>query len=267
MELGLKGRTAVITGGSMGIGKAAAKGLALEGVNVVLLARGQEALDSAADEIRSESGVEVLTISTDVTATEAVNAAAAAVQDRFEAVNILVCSHGHRMRRMDRQILWEDEDWQGDLEAKMMGFLRVIRAFLGPFAKDGTGRIINVSGVAGTMVFHNALTHGFNNAAMIHVSRYLARDLAGDNINVNVVAPGLAATEWRHGWASTMAENKGVTKEEFLDAYCEQMGIIAGRWGYLDEIADLIVFLASDRAKYINGEVVMIDGGMNINPR
>src|SRR2546421_8061723 len=141
MELGLKGRTAVITGGSTGMGKAAARGLAAEGVNLVLLARGQENLDKAAREITGESNVEVLTIPTNMRDVNSVNAASAAAASRFGTIHILICTAGNRMRRPDRQILWEDEDWLDDINVKLVGMLRAIRAFLPHFATDGSGRI------------------------------------------------------------------------------------------------------------------------------
>jgi 3-oxoacyl-[acyl-carrier protein] reductase len=267
MDLDLKGRTAVITGGSAGIGKAIAKGLAAEGANLVLIARTQETLDQVAEEIRTESGVEVLARSTDITDTDSVNATAAAAAGKFGTIHILVNNAGHRMRRLDRQILWEDEDWRADIEAKTIGMLRVIRAFIPHLATDGTGRIINISGMAAKSVWETAMTHGLNNAAMSHATGYLARDLAGDQITVNTIVPGLISTEWRHGWANMMAEKQGKSKDEFLADYCQRFGILAGRWGSPEEVADLAVFVASDRGKYINGAQLVIDGGMNVNPR
>ena len=267
MDLNLSGRNAVITGGSMGIGKAIARGLAAEGVNVVLLARNQENLDQAAEEISTESNVEVLALSADITDSELVNAAAETVVQKLGTVHILVNNAGHRMRRFDRQIMWDDADWQADIDAKTVGMLRIMRAFVPHMATDGSGRIINISGVAATMVYETAMTHGINNAAMNHMTGYLARDLAGNQITVNAIIPGLVATEWRQDWAGMMAEKQGITKEEFLDAYCQQKGILAGRWASLEEIADLAVFVASDRGKYINGAQLLIDGGMNVNPR
>lgn len=267
MDLNLKGRTAVVTGGSAGIGKAIAKGLAAEGVNLVLIARNQENLDQAAAEIRNKRGVEVMAQPADITNSESVNAAATAAAEKFGPINILVNSAGHRMRRFDRQILWDDKDWQADIEAKTVGFLRVIRAFVPHLATDGTGRIINVSGMAAKIVWETAMTHGLNNAAVSHLTGYLARDLAGDQITVNAVVPGLISTEWRHGWANMMAEKQGKSKDEFLADYCQRFGILAGRWGSPEEVADLVVFVASDRGKYINGAQLVIDGGLNVNPR
>ncbi len=267
MELGLNGRTAVITGGSMGIGKAISRGLASEGVNLVLLARGRENLDRAAREISSENRVDVLAIPTNMTDADSVNAAAAATAERFGTIHILVNTAGNRMRRLDRQILWNDDEWLDDVNVKTIGMLRAIRAFLPHFARDGSGRIINIGGSAGMMDWEGAMTHGLNNAAMMHVSTYLARDLARDQITVNTIVPGLVATEWRQTWADTKAEQLGKSREAFLADYCQQKGILAGRWVEMDEIADLAVFLASDRGKYINGTRVVIDGGLSINAR
>lgn len=267
MELGLRGRTAVIAGGSMGIGKAAARGLAAEGVNLVLLARGQENLDKAASEIASDNAVEILTLPADMKDARSVDAAAAAAAERFGAIHILINTAGNRMRRPGRQILWDDEDWQDDVNSKTIAMLRGIRAFLPHFAKDGSGRIINIAGSAGIIEWEGALTHGINNSAMMHATTYLARDLAADHITVNTVVPGLVATEWREGWADMRAGQQGQTRDAFLAAYCQKMGILAGRWAGMDEIADAVVFLASDRARYITGTRLVVDGGISVNAR
>ena len=174
LELGLAGRTALITGGSKGIGRAIARGLARQGVNVVLLARGQELLEKTADEIRKESGVKVLATAADITKADQVDASAATVKETFGTVHIVVNNAGGPMRRMDRQILWPDSDWIADLDNKILGALRVTRAFLPLMPGDGTGRIINISGTASTIVWAPALTHGLNNAAMNQATGYLA---------------------------------------------------------------------------------------------
>jgi NAD(P)-dependent dehydrogenase (short-subunit alcohol dehydrogenase family) len=267
MELGLAGRTALITGGSKGIGRAIARGLAKQGVNVVLLARGQELLDKTADEIRKESGVNVLATAADITKAEQVDASAAAVKDSLGAVHIVVNNAGGPMRRMDRQILWPDSDWIADLDNKILGALRVTRAFLPLMPSDGTGRIINISGTASTIVWAPALTHGLNNAAMNQATGYLATDLANQQITVNTVIPGLVGTEGREVWAENMAKQQNVTKDAFVSSFCKRMGILAGRWATMDEVADTVVFLASDRARYFNGSKIILDGGLNVNAR
>lgn len=267
MDLGLKGRVAAIMGGSAGIGKAIAAGLAAEGANLVLMARDPDNLKGAAKEITDQWPVEVLTQPADNTKADTVDAAAAAAAERFGTVNILVNNAGHRMRRMDRQILWDDEDWLSDIDAKTIGMLRAVRAFLPHMATDGSGRIINIGGMAGWIVWESAMTHGLNNAAMEHVGHYLARDLADSRITVNTVVPGFVGVEWRRDLAKVIAEKNNVTVEEYLDGYAKGKGILAGRWGEPEEVADVAVFLASARAAYINGTSIVIDGGISVNAR
>jgi NAD(P)-dependent dehydrogenase (short-subunit alcohol dehydrogenase family) len=267
MELGLKARVAVISGGSRGIGKAIACGLAAEGAGVILLARGREQLERAADEIREKHGVRVLPITADVTSATSIQQAAERTKAEHGAVNIVVNNAGGPMRRMDRQILWPDTDWTDDLNLKIIGALRVTQAFLPLIPGDGTGRIINISGSASVAVWAPALTHALNNAAMNQATGYLAHDLAAQRITVNTVVPGLVGTEGRDAWAQTMATQQGVTKPEFLSSFCKRMGIISGRWAEMSEVADAVTFLASDRARYFNGSRVVLDGGLSVNVR
>lgn len=267
MELGLKGRTAAITGGSKGIGRAIARGLAAEGVNLVLIARGKDQLEQTAAAIRQDTGVKVLAVSADITKTDQIDASAAAAKDAFGAVHIVVNNAGGPMRRMDRQILWPDSDWIADLDNKILGALRVTRAFLPLIPSDGSGRIINISGTASTIVWAPALTHGLNNAAMNQATGYLALDLASQHITVNTVVPGLVGTEGRDLWAENMAKQQNVTKDEFVAGFCKRMGILAGRWATMEEVADTVVFVASDRARYFNGAKIILDGGLNVNAR
>jgi 3-oxoacyl-[acyl-carrier protein] reductase len=267
MELGLTGRVAVITGASKGIGKAIARGLAAEGVNVALLARGKDLLEQTAAQIREASSVQVLALPTDMTDAAQVDAAAAAVADHFGTLHILVNNVGRPPRRQDRQITWSDDEWLEEIDLKTLSMLRAVRAFAPRIAHDGTGRIINISGVAGTSVWAPALTLGSTNAAMNQATGYLAHDLAEAKITVNAVVPGPIATEWRAAWVAAMAQQQGQTPTEFLAAFCRQKGILAGRLAEMDEISDAVVFLASDRARYINGAKIVIDGGFSVNAR
>jgi 3-oxoacyl-[acyl-carrier protein] reductase len=267
MDLRLKGRVAVVTGASKGIGRAIAKGLAQEGVNVVMIARTKETLDQAADEIHHEQGVKTLAVQADVRNADQVKAAADAAKAEFGTVHIVVNNAGSGIRRMDRQINWPDSDWMDDLNLKLLGMLRVTQSFLPVMPRDWTGRVINISGIAGISAFIGALTHGLNNSAMNQATSYLARDLAVEKITVNTVVPGLIATEWRHGWAENMAKQQGKSKEQFLEDICRAWGIVHGRWATMEELADLTTFLASDRAQYLNGARIAFDGGYSINPR
>jgi 3-oxoacyl-[acyl-carrier protein] reductase len=267
MDLRLKGRAAVVTGASKGIGKAIARGLADEGVNLVMLARTKEAIEQAADEIGRATGVQALPVQADVRNIDQVRAAAEAAKAKFGTVHIVVNNAGSGIRRQDRQINWTDAEWLDDLNLKLIGMLRVTQSFLPIMPRDWTGRVINISGIAGISAFIGALTHGLNNSAMNHSTSYLARDLAQEKITVNTVVPGLIATEWRHGWAENMGKQQGKSKEQFVEDICKAWGIVQGRWGTMEELADLVTFLASDRAVYINGARIAFDGGYAINPR
>jgi NAD(P)-dependent dehydrogenase (short-subunit alcohol dehydrogenase family) len=267
MELGLKGRVAAISGGSKGIGRAIARGLAAEGVNLVLMARGKEQLESSARAIAAEFGVEVLAAPADITLGDTVTAAAASAKGKFGTVHIVVNNAGGPIRRMDRQILWPDTDWVDDLNLKIVGALRVTQAFLPLMPSDGTGRVINISGVASMTVWMPALMHGINNSSMNQATSYLAQDLAAQKITVNAIVPGLVGTEGREVWAENMAKQQNVTKEEFVAGFCKRMGIAAGRWADMREVADAAVFLASDRAQYFTGSKLVLDGGLTINAR
>ena len=194
-------------------------------------------------------------------------AAADATKEQFPSVHILVNNAGGPIRRMYRQITWPDSDWIDDVNLKTMGMLRMIQAFLPQMARDGSGRVINISGVAGTSVWMPALTHGLNNSAMNHATSYLAQDLAAEQITVNAVSPGLVGTEGRQVWAENMAKQQGKTKDEFIADFCKRMGILAGRWAEMHEVASAVVYLASDPARYITGSRLFIDGGFSVNAR
>jgi NAD(P)-dependent dehydrogenase (short-subunit alcohol dehydrogenase family) len=267
MNLGLKGRAALVTGASKGIGKAIALGLAEEGVRVALLARTETDLQAAANEIRAATGTTVLALPTDIRDAAAVASSVNRAHAELGPLHILVNNAGGPIKRPERQIQWPDSDWRDDVDTKTLGMLRVTQSMIPCMPTDGTGRIINISGIAGSSVLSSALTHGLNNAAMNHVTSYLAADLAAARITVNSIIPGLIATEWRESWAERAGGQRQLSKQQFLDQTCRDWGIIAGRWGTPREVADAVVFIASDRAAYINGAKLTVDGGYSLNVR
>jgi len=267
MELNLDGRTALVTGASKGLGKGIARALAAEGVNLVLLARGTADLERAARDIADEFGVRTLPVSADVKSTEAVRHACEQARSHYGNVHIVINNAGAAIQRRDREILWDDNDWLSQIEIKNLGALRVIREFLPLVPTDGTGRVINITGASGVMTWNPALTYGMNNAALIHMTSYLAADLASHNINVNAVVPGLVGTEWRTEWAQTMARNAGQDVHEWLREFCLAKGILSGRWAQVEEIGNIVAYLASDLARYINGARIAVDGGLTVNSR
>src|ERR1700733_8539715 len=170
MDLGLKGRAALITGASKGIGKAIALGLAAEGVRVALLARTDAVLQAAANEIRGATGTTVLALPTDIRDASAVLTSVERARAELGPLHILVNNAGGPIKRPERQIQWTDAEWRDDIDTKTLGMLRVTQAMIPHMPTDGTGRIINISGVAGSRVLASAPTHGLKNAAMNQVT-------------------------------------------------------------------------------------------------
>jgi 3-oxoacyl-[acyl-carrier protein] reductase len=269
MKTGLKGRAAVVSGGSKGIGKAIARALAAEGVNVALLARTAADVERAAAEIAEEFGVQAHGVACDITDPESVKAAAAAISAKsgFATLHILVNNAAGPITRMDRQIEWPDQEWENAVDVKMLGALRIVREFKAFLPTDGTGRIINVAGASGIAVWSPALIHGINNAGLIYATGFLAADMAPSKVTVNAIVPGLVGTEFRQEWATGLGKQAGTTAEQAVGNICKQKGILFGRWAELEEVGDLAVFLASDRASYITGAKIPIDGGFSVNSR
>jgi NAD(P)-dependent dehydrogenase (short-subunit alcohol dehydrogenase family) len=206
-------------------------------------------------------------VPTDLREMASVQASVDAARAEFGTVHVLVNNAGGPIKRQERQITWPDSDWVDDVNTKTIGMLRITQALLPIMPTDGTGRIVNISGIAGSSVLSSAMTHGLNNAAMNHVTKYLASDLGGARITVNSVIPGLIATEWREGWAEAQAAKAGKSKQVWLDDTCREWGIPSGRWATMEEVSDVVVFLASDRASYVNGATIAVDGGYSINIR
>lgn len=269
MKLGLEGRTALITGASQGIGYAIAAGLAEEGVRVALLARDREKLEAAAAQLRHDHGVPVECVAADITEAESVQQAIDALRGipAFASLNIIVHNAGVPATSPESQLHWEDAAWREVIEVKALGALRLVRAALPMMATDGSGRIINVTGATGAAVLKPGLVHGASNAALIQATGYLAAELAEQRINVNAIVPGLVGTENRRKWLQGIAQAAGKPAEDVLAGLSKELGIITGRWAEMGEIADLVTFLASDRARYINGARIPIDGGLTLNMR
>ena len=189
MEMGLDGKVAIVTGGSEGIGKAAAERMAGEGANVIIVARRQEVLDAAADEIRTATEGEVLPLSADVTdkgtAAHVVNTAI----ERYGRLDILVNNAGTSMAKGFEDV--SDDDWELDFELKVWGAVRLIRASIPEMRKVGGGRIINVTNLGGRTPGANSMPTSISRAAGIAITKGLSKDLASDNILVNTVCIGL----------------------------------------------------------------------------
>ncbi len=258
MNLNMSGRVAIVTGGSLGIGRAVAEAFAAEGVRVAIVARSAKTLEAAAAEITRSTGVEVLAVPADVTNTEQVEAAVQRVAAHFGRVDILVNGAAHPGGLVRTEI--ENADPEGllqDIDIKVVGYMRFAKSAAAQMRKGGFGRIINIGGLTGR---GSKQLSGMRNVAVAHMTKTLSDQLGPFGITVNVVHPGVVETPHIHELYEKEARLQGLTPAEVEANYARATPI--RRVLQVEEIADVVVFLASDRAAAITGESIAVDGGI-----
>lgn len=258
MDLGLTGRVAIITGSSDGIGLVTAQTLAREGARVVLCARREPKLFEARDKILKETGAEVLAVQCDVRRLDDVQRLVTETLRRFGAIHILINNAGSVPAIKFTDV--SDEQWYENLERKLMGFLRMTREVVPHMQKNGWGRIVNVAGTAGLEPSNTAMAVGLNNAAVMNWTKSMSLEYAGDGILVNTVAPGSINTPRQTGNRQREAEVTGKSVEEIHQARVKDIPL--HRLGLPQEVANVIVFMASECASYMTGTCVTVDGGV-----
>jgi 3-oxoacyl-[acyl-carrier protein] reductase len=257
MELGLQGKVAVITGGSEGIGRATAFRLCEEGVRVAICARREDVLQTTAKEITSATGGEVLAVRADVT--NPADCAQFMLQtiERFGRLDILVNNAGRSSAMPFEQAV--DEDWQEDIEVKLYGAIRCTRLAIPHMRKQGGGRIINMTTIAGKQPTARSVPTSVTRAAGINLTKALANEYAADNILVNTICLGrLKSAQWTRRWQAHFSH---MTLDEFYATQGESIPL--QRLGEAEDVADLVCFLASERARYITGTAINLDGGLS----
>lgn len=258
MDLQLTGKRAVVTGASRGIGLAVADALAAEGADVVLVARGQAALDAAALRVRRH-GHRVLAVVADTTDDAAVRAMVTAAVAGLGGIDILVNAAAQPARPDAARHLADlaDDDLRTEIETKVLGYLRTARAAAPYMIEQGWGRIINISGLAARQA--SSVFGSIRNVAVAAMTKNLADELGPAGINVTVVHPGLTVTERMPALIAAYAEARGVTEAEAQRAMAA--GISIGRMVTAAEIGDVVAFLASPRSVAINGDAIAAGGG------
>jgi NAD(P)-dependent dehydrogenase (short-subunit alcohol dehydrogenase family) len=252
MDLELTGRRAVVTGASRGIGLAVARALAAEGADVALIARDRARLNAAAAEVGS-SGVRTLAVVCDTGSQDAVAAMAQTVTAELGEVDILVnCAAKVNTGPM------RDEDLDEHLNIKVKGYLRCARAFAPGMAERGWGRIVNISGLAARST--GSVVGSVRNVAVSAMTKNLADEYGADGVNVTVVHPGITRTERTPETLAAMAAARNSTSEEVEAALARQVSI--GRVVTAEEVAAVVVFLASPRSVAINGDAIAAGGGV-----
>jgi len=255
MDLELTGKVAVVTGGSAGIGRAIAHGLAAEGAHLVLCARDEERLRSVAAEI---PGVRVATVAADLTLPGDAEKVAAVAREEFGGADILINNAGTGSE--EKIMTAPDERWQFYWELHVMAAVRLARALAPGMKARGGGVILHNASICATQPLGYEPIYNVTKAALVMFSKCLANELIGDGIRVNTVNPGLVMTGDWVKTAKQLTEGTGQTWEQYLRAIAEENAPI-GRFATPEEVADLFVFLCSPRASYAVGSTYYVDGG------
>src|SRR5262245_35843190 len=249
MDLGLKGKVAMISGASRGIGRAIALGLAAEGCRLSLCARGQAGVDQVVQEVRRQS-VETLALAVDVTKEEEAQHWVEETQHRFGRVDILINNVGGS--RPGGNLTASTEDWQGGFALNFFSALDLCRLVVPLMSVQKSGCVINIASIYGRE-WGGPMTYNAAKAAMISLSKEMARELAPQGIRVNSVAPGSILFPGG-SWEKRQKENP-----EGIAAFVKAE-LPFGRFGKPEEVADVVVFLASDRAHWVSGACINVDG-------
>jgi 3-oxoacyl-[acyl-carrier protein] reductase len=257
MDLGLKNRVALVAASSQGIGRATAEAFAAEGCRVAMCARNSHTLQAAAEKIRKEYGVEVLAEAFDVTDAAAVGRFVAAVAQKFGTVDICVTNAGGPPAKgfLSASL----DEWQRALEMNFLSSVYFAREVIPHMQRQRWGRIITLTSITtkqpvGDLVLSNAAR-----AAVVGLVKSLANEFGKDGILVNNVGPGFTATDRLKELAQTRAAASGKTEQDLFAGWAADTPL--KRLGQPREVAETIVWLASERASYITGQTVLVDGG------
>jgi 3-oxoacyl-[acyl-carrier protein] reductase len=257
MELGLRGRVALVAGSSRGLGRAIAEELAAEGAALALCARGADALHAARDEIAGRSGVRVTAVAADLSrAGEALRVAAAAAHDHGRVDILVTNAGGPPSGPFDSH---DEAAWQAAVRLLLMSTVELIRAVLPGMKERRFGRILNVTSIAVKQPVDNLVLSNSVRAAVTGLARTLANEVAPHGITVNNLMPGYTRTERLVELVRASAAREG-TSEDAVEARWKRE-TPAGRLGEPRELAALAAFLASDRAGYITAQSIAVDGG------
>ena len=255
MQLELENKVVLVTGGSKGIGRAAALGFLAEGAAVLICARGSEALDETVALAQDVGRGRLIAVQADLTQAEAIKNVVARCLEEFGRIDILVNNAGSARPGPFLEI--SDEDWTEDWTLKFFGYVRMAREVFPHMQQQGSGVIVNIIGTGGLRPIANYMVGGAANAALNHFTKALAAEGAKHGVRVVGINPGPILTERLQKFASVFSQGGG-SPEETLRKMTP-----LGRVGEAEEVADLILFLSSARAAFIHGANITIDGGAN----
>jgi len=254
MDLGLKGKVAVVTGGTQGIGRATALRLAQEGAHVAICSRTQEAVDDTAAQIQ-KLGVQGLGVKADMSKAADIESFMKAVIDRFGRIDILVNNAGTSKRGAFLELT--DAEWSADLELKVFGAIRCTRLAVPHMKKQGGGRIVNITITSAKQPGAQSYPTSVSRAAGLAITKALSKEFAGDNILVNTVCIGRI----KSGQHERRYTKDGISADQYYATVAKDIPM--KRVGEAEEVANVITFLVSDAASYVTGSSLNLDGGMS----
>ncbi|MGO4881596.1 MAG: SDR family oxidoreductase [Bryobacteraceae bacterium] len=258
MDLGIKNRVALVAASSRGLGLAIARGLAREGAKLALCARTAGALEAAAEEIRRETGSEVFTRAVDVTVYDQVRDFVAAVVEQFARLDICVANAGGPPGKSFAETTIED--WRAAADLNLMSTVYFAKETLPVMQRQRWGRFIAITSVAVKQPVDGLVLSNSVRSGVSGLIKTLANEYGGDGVLVNNVCPGYTATARLEELSRRLAARDGVDPQEIQQRWARETAL--GRLGRPDELADLVVFLASERAAYITGAAIAVDGGL-----
>ena len=258
MELGLRGKVAIVAASSQGIGRATAEAFAAEGCRVAMCARNERTLALAAEGIRKQHSAEVLDRALDVTDAAAVRQFVEAVVAKFGAADICVTNAGGPPAK--GFLAATVEDWHKAVEANFMSTVHFAREVIPHMQRGRWGRIITITSITTKQPVADLVLSNAVRAAVVGLVKSLANEFGKDGILVNNVGPGFTATDRLKELAKSRSAASGTAEQDIFDGWAADAPL--RRLGEPREIADTIVWLASERAAYVTGQTVLVDGGM-----
>lgn len=257
MDLGIKGKVALVTGGNKGIGKASTLEMAREGCNLVITGRNEADLAATEKEIQA-LGVKTLAVAADLEKAEDVEKLVSKAFEVFGTVDILFnnAGHSHATTPIDAT----DEEWQSQLDIHLMACVRTCRLIIPKMREQKWGRIINMSSMYGIAPGSGVADYNAAKAAVINYTRSIAMYYSKDGICANAICPGLIHTEIWDRFADNIGAELGKTREEILSSAAAQASSIK-RYAKPEEVGKVIAFLASECASYVTGCAIQVDGG------
>ncbi len=257
MDLGLTGKVALVAGASSGIGKAIAQVLSEEGARVAVLSRDKERISTAANDISSKSGNDVLPVVCDVTNKKRIEAAITKVNKRLGVVNILVCNAGGPPMQRFEQIA--DDAWDSAYNLNLKSTIRLCSAVIPAMKQQKWGRIINITSISAIEASETLILSSTIRPGVHGLTKALSNEYAAYGITVNTICPGYTNTERLIELAAVTSKATGTSTEKVYDRWKKM--IPAGRLAKPEELGYLAAFLASEKAGYITGVALNIDGG------